>query len=107
MERPAPRRVALSGAARTPIAGGPPESLAIRSGGVVLRPGERMAAHDSGSYEEVLVVLAGAGEFIVSDGPRPVPAPETAVYCPPDTRHELVNTGSAELRCVHVAARTR
>jgi mannose-6-phosphate isomerase-like protein (cupin superfamily) len=76
----------------------------MRSGLVVLNPGESVGRHSTEGYEEVLVVLAGAGEMrFTSHDSLPLEAP-CAAYCPPRTEHDVTNTGTAPLRYVYVVA---
>jgi mannose-6-phosphate isomerase-like protein (cupin superfamily) len=91
--------------ARQPVLEGPPGTVTMRSGLVSLRPGESVGRHSTGDYEEVLVVLTGAGEmrFTAHDALRLL-AP-CAAYCPPKTEHDVTNTGNTPLRYVYVVAR--
>ncbi len=106
---PAPRTVswAPGSTGYTPIVTGPPESATMESGRVVVLPSEAGETHNSNRYEEVLVVLAGAGEMRITGGPVISLRPDSATYVPPDTEHTVVNTGKAPLRYVYVAAKTR
>jgi quercetin dioxygenase-like cupin family protein len=104
---PAPRLIALDvrATARQPVLEGPPGTVTMRSGLVTLDPGESVGRHSTGGYEELLVVLAGAGELrFATHDPLRLVSP-CAAYCPPDTEHEVVNTGTAALSYVYVVAR--
>jgi mannose-6-phosphate isomerase-like protein (cupin superfamily) len=86
---------------------GPPESAGMKSGYIVLSPGESVGKHSTGHHEELLVVLDGAGEMLFKDGSKlPVKA-NSAVYCPPETEHNVMNSGSQVLRYVYVVAEVR
>ena len=88
-----------------PLLAGPPETVTMRSGLVVLAPGKAVGKHSTGQHEEILVVLAGTGEMrITGESSLPVVA-GTAVYCPSGREHDVLNTGQAELRYVYVVAR--
>ena len=90
-----------------PLLGGPPETVTMRSGLVVLAPGKAVGKHSTGKLEELLVVLEGTGEMrITGEASLPVVA-GTAVYCPPGREHDVLNTGKAELRYVYVVARAQ
>lgn len=67
---PVPKVVALppNGTGYVPILGGPPESVTMESGYVVLLPSASGEKHSSKQYEEVLVVLAGVGEMRITGG---------------------------------------
>lgn len=87
-----------------PILTGPPESHVMQSGLVILKPDETVGKHSTKGHEEMLVVLEGEGEMIFADGSKlPVKA-NSALYCPPQTEHDVKNTGTALLRYVYVVA---
>ncbi len=89
------------------VLNGPPESMGMKSGYIVLGPGKSVGKHGTGHHEELLVVLEGAGEMLFKDGSKlPVKA-NTAVYCPPETEHDVMNSGRQVLRYVYVVAEVR
>ncbi len=89
------------------LLGGPPESVTMRSGLVVLAPQHSVGKHSTHQNEEILVVLEGKGEMIFKDNSSlPVEA-NHAVYCPPQTEHDVKNTGNSVLRYVYVVASAR
>jgi mannose-6-phosphate isomerase-like protein (cupin superfamily) len=86
------------------VLGGPPESVTMESGLVVLAPRRSVGKHSTGQHEELLVVLEGKGEMVFKDRPSlPVEA-NHAIYCPPQTEHDVKNTGTRMLRYVYVVA---
>jgi mannose-6-phosphate isomerase-like protein (cupin superfamily) len=89
------------------LLGGPPESAGMRSGLVVLQPGKSVGKHSTEAYEEMIVVLEGSGKMILADGRELAFAGGAALYCPPDTEHDMINTGSVPLRYVYIVAKTR
>lgn len=96
-----------SGADVTPLLSGPPESVNMKSGYVVLAPGKSVGKHSTEHNEEILVVLEGQGEMTFKGGSKlPVKA-NTALYCPPQTAHDVTNTGTGVLRYVYVVANAR
>lgn len=108
-DRPRPKVVALDNAGKDylRVLGGPPETVTMKSGLVVLALGKSVGKHTTGQHEEVLVILSGNGEMTLRDGSKlPVEA-NHALYCPPETEHNVTNTGDAELRYVYVVAATR
>jgi mannose-6-phosphate isomerase-like protein (cupin superfamily) len=89
------------------LLGGPPESVSMESGLVVLAPQQSVGKHSTGQHEELLVVLEGKGEMIFKNKfSLPVEA-NHAVYCPPQTEHDVKNTGTSVLRYVYVVADTK
>jgi mannose-6-phosphate isomerase-like protein (cupin superfamily) len=96
-----------SGKDVSPVLSGPPETVTMKSGFVVLAPGKSVGKHSTAQNEELLVVLAGQGEMTFKDGSKlPVQA-NTALYCPPETEHNVTNTGTEPLRYVYVVASTK
>ena len=79
----------------------------MRFGSVVLLPSKDVGKHSTGNNEEALVVLAGSGEMRMSSGVILKLKPYVVAYCPPETEHNVVNTGSDPLRYVYVVAKAR
>ena len=104
---PHPRVVELdaNGKKELRILGGPPDSYEMRSGLVVLPPGDSIGQHSTRMNEEVLVVLEGSGEMVFGDGSKLPVRANSAVYCPPHAIHNVVNTGRDVLRYVYVVSR--
>ncbi len=87
------------------LLGGPPETVTLRSGKVTLQPGETVGEHSTDSYEEIIIVLAGEGEFEYSDsGSIPFDA-DSVLYCPPNTTHNIRNAGSTPLQYIYVVGK--
>jgi len=105
--RPSPQVITLDSTADgyTRILGGPPATITMRSGQLILAPGMSVGRHNTERYEELVVVLAGAGEMRVTGGPTLNIREGTVAYCPPDTEHDIVNTGAEPLRYLYVVAR--
>ncbi|HWR67367.1 MAG TPA: cupin domain-containing protein [Bellilinea sp.] len=89
------------------LLGGPPESISMRSGKVVLQPGKTVGKHSTEGNEELLVLLAGEGLFLLSNGDKLEICAGKVLYCPPDTEHDVKNTGSMALEYIYVVAKTR
>ena len=86
------------------ILGGPPETVTMHSGLVVLEPGKSVGRHNTKNYEEVLVVLEGAGEMMITGGPTLELKGGSIAYCPPRTEHDVICAGSAKLKYVYIVA---
>lgn len=86
------------------VLGGPPETVTMHSGLVVLEPGKSVGTHNTKNYEEVLVVLEGAGEMIITGGSKLELKGGSIAYCPPRTEHDVTCTGSAKLKYVYIVA---
>jgi len=87
-----------------PILTGPPETVTMKSGYVVLEPGRSVGKHSTEHHEEILIVLEGQGEMRFHDGSKLELKARTALYCPPETEHDVWNTGNELLRYVYVVA---
>jgi len=87
------------------LLGGPPESVSIRSGKVVLQPGEAVGKHSTESYEELLIILEGEGLFLLDDGQHLEINANSVLYCPSKTHHDVKNTGLTPLRYIYVVAK--
>jgi mannose-6-phosphate isomerase-like protein (cupin superfamily) len=85
----------------------PPETVTMRSGSIVLLPSQNVGRHTTGNNEEVLVVFSGSGEMRLGDGTILNLRPYVILYCPPDTEHDVFNTGSEPLRYVYLVAQAR
>jgi mannose-6-phosphate isomerase-like protein (cupin superfamily) len=105
--QPRAKRVELdiSGTEYVRILGGPPESVTMRSGYVVLLPSQSVGRHSTGACEEMIVVLQGEGEMLFEDGSAMELRQHVVVYCPPETEHDVSNTGETPLRYIYMVAR--
>jgi len=88
----------------TPVLSGPPETVTMKSGYVILQPGKSVGKHSTEHNEELLVVFEGQGEMMFRDGSKVPVGANSAVYCPPQTEHNVTNTGGGALRYVYVVA---
>jgi quercetin dioxygenase-like cupin family protein len=86
------------------VLGGPPETITMHSGLVVLEPEKSVGTHNTKNYEEVLVVLEGAGKMVITGGPTLQLRAGTVAYCPPRTEHNVICEGPGRLRYVYIVA---
>jgi quercetin dioxygenase-like cupin family protein len=86
------------------VLGGPPTTHSMRSGCMVLDPGKSVGKHSTGGYEEVVVVFEGRGKMTITGGPELILGRGSVAYCPPQTEHNVTNTGSRRLRYLYVVA---
>jgi quercetin dioxygenase-like cupin family protein len=87
-----------------PILKGAPQTSGMRGGAVRLKPGESVGWHSTGQNEEALTILQGSGVANVQ-GHADVPfGAKMLVYIPPNTRHNVTNTGKEALEYVWVVA---
>jgi len=86
---------------------GPPETVTMHSGYMVLGPSKSVGKHSTRGYEEAVIVLSGSGEMKITAGPTFALIPYTVAYCPPLTEHDVVNTGNDTLRYIWLVAKAR
>jgi mannose-6-phosphate isomerase-like protein (cupin superfamily) len=89
------------------VLNGPPETVTMRSGYMVLAPSKSVGKHSTTDNEEVIVILAGTGEMRILGGPTLHIRPYYIAYCPPNTEHDVINMGTDTLRYVYIVARTK
>lgn len=68
------------------------DSVSMKSGHVVLAPGENVGGHSTQDNEEILVPLSGEGELRVPGRASMAARPGCVLYNPPQTMHDVVNT---------------
>jgi mannose-6-phosphate isomerase-like protein (cupin superfamily) len=102
----APRLIPLDrhAASKVQLFAGPPETVTMRSGYMVLAPSKSVGTHSTKTNEEILVVLAGQGEMKMTEGPTLQLQGYSVAYCPPNTEHDVRNVGSDTLRYVYIVA---
>jgi mannose-6-phosphate isomerase-like protein (cupin superfamily) len=99
-----PATMSLDCSADCPLLKGAPQTAGLRSGFVRLKPGDTVGWHTTGANEETLVILHGKGEAEI-EGAAAMPITEKMIaYIPPETRHNVKNTGEASLEYVYVVA---
>lgn len=109
MSKLTPRVIHLDvkGAEYFRILSGPPESASMRSGLVILSPGKSVGVHSTENFEELVIVLEGRGEAQITGHDSLAIGGGNAVYFPPETEHNIVNTGVGILRYIYVAAKAK
>ena len=81
---------------------GESQTCGMRSGRVYLAPGQSCGLHSTERHEEMLVFLAGQGELLIGDPPRRIQVGQGKVsYLPPNTVHDVENTGADPLAYVY------
>jgi mannose-6-phosphate isomerase-like protein (cupin superfamily) len=88
-----------------PLLQGPPQTCGMRSGRVSLDHGQYCSEHSTGKHEEVLVFLAGQGQALIGPDKTPHPVGQGKIlYIPPDTLHNIGNTGTELLVYIYCVA---
>jgi mannose-6-phosphate isomerase-like protein (cupin superfamily) len=83
---------------------GRPQTCGMRSGRVHLKPGEACGQHSTKDHEELLVFLSGRGELSIGDNDRFAVGAGKTAYIPPQTPHDVRNTGSDPLTYIYCVA---
>lgn len=89
------------------LLGGPPETRSIKSGLVTLSPGKSIGLHSTQSNEEVIVPLAGCGQLRLADHEPIDLSTGLIAYVPPQTEHDVINTGTVDLRYIFIVAQAQ
>lgn len=83
---------------------GKPQTHGMRSGRVHLEPGKACGQHSTKNHEELLVFLTGQGELLIGDTERLAVGAGKVAYIPPETLHDVQNTGSEPLAYIYCVA---
>jgi mannose-6-phosphate isomerase-like protein (cupin superfamily) len=76
----------------------------LRSGLVTLMPGRDVGWHSTETYEELLVILNGCGKLLSKGHADMDIACGQIAYNPPQTEHNVINTGPEPLRYIYIVA---
>ena len=80
------------------------QSCGMKAGRVIVEPGQSCGRHSTNDREELLVFLAGSGRAII-EGCEPFDVGLGKVaYIPPQTNHDIQNTGAEPLIYVYCVA---
>lgn len=79
------------------------KAVKMKSGLVVLAPGEEVGEHVTEAREELIIFLKGKAEVFSESEKSEVEAP-AAVYIEPEKKHNVINAGEGELRYVYTVA---
>ena len=83
---------------------GEPQTSGMRSGRVYLQPGKSCGSHSTKQYEEILVFLRGQGELSIGEEKCLDIGQGKVAYIPPNTAHDVKNTGSGPLVYIYCVA---
>jgi mannose-6-phosphate isomerase-like protein (cupin superfamily) len=83
---------------------GKPQTLGMRSGRVHLEPGQACGQHSTKNHEELLIFLSGQGELEIGPGDRLAVGVGKVAYIPPETLHDVKNTGAGPLIYIYCVA---
>jgi mannose-6-phosphate isomerase-like protein (cupin superfamily) len=83
---------------------GEPQTCGMKAGRVYLAPGESCGRHSTNDREELLVFLAGSGKAIIGKNDAFDVGFGKVAYIPPQTHHDVQNTGNEPLIYVYCVA---
>jgi mannose-6-phosphate isomerase-like protein (cupin superfamily) len=83
---------------------GAPQTCGMRSGRVRLAPGKSIGLHSTKGNEEMLVFLSGSGVARIGQDLHLQVGAGKAAYIPPQTTHDILNTGTTPLMYVFCVA---
>lgn len=75
----------------------------IKSGHVILKEGEEIGAHSTGNLEECLVILKGKGRLVADEEGLDF-EDDAVLYVPPETIHNVKNTGKGILEYIFITS---
>ena len=84
---------------------GQEQALSLRSGLVTLQPGQDVGAHNTESYEELIIVLEGEGELETELTGRIKIAKGQIAFNPTNTQHNVISTGKTPMKYIYIVAR--
>jgi len=90
-----------------PLLQGRPQTQGMRSGRTSLLPGQDCGEHSTNDNEEILAFLAGEGEVIIEKNSILQVSVERISYIPPETIHNVKNTGDEPLAYIYCVAPIR
>lgn len=79
----------------------------LKSGHVILKKGEEIGEHSTNGLEEALVILKGKGALIINSEEEFDFEKNTVLYIPPDTVHNIKNTGNGILEYIFITSNAK
>ncbi len=79
----------------------------IKSGHVILKEGEEIGEHSTGDLEEALVILKGKGQLAINKKENLDFEDNTVLYVPPQTIHNVKNTGPGILEYIFITSNAK
>jgi len=87
------------------LLGGKHKDYGLRSGLVSLKPKELIGEHKTEEKEEIIIILKGSAIVYYGKNKKIRAARNTFIYIPPETTHNVKNSGSKILQYVYVTAK--
>ncbi|MCX5699893.1 MAG: cupin domain-containing protein [Candidatus Omnitrophica bacterium] len=86
------------------LLGGPAKEKGLRAGLVTLKPKEFIGEHKTENKEEALIILKGSATVYYGRGKRIKASQNSLVFIPPETLHNVKNSGRKILQYVYITA---
>ena len=83
---------------------GIPATAGMKSGYVILKPGESVGEHKTEAKEEAILVLEGEAQVFCAGKVLFTVKERNLVYIPPETDHDIKNNGAKPLKYVYVVS---
>jgi len=83
------------------------DTSGIKVGHVILSSSENIGVHTTGEREEVIVILKGKGEASIGKNDVVNIKKNEVLYIPPQTEHDVKNTGSGILEYIFITSQTQ
>jgi mannose-6-phosphate isomerase-like protein (cupin superfamily) len=77
----------------------------LRSGFVTLRPKESIGGHKTDKKEEAIIIIKGSATIYYGRNKSIKAGKNTFIYIPPETEHDVKNSGSKILQYVYITAK--
>jgi mannose-6-phosphate isomerase-like protein (cupin superfamily) len=79
----------------------------MKSGHVILNAGEEIGEHSTDNSEEALVILKGKGQLVINKEEVLNIEGNTVLYIPPETLHNVKNTGGGTLEYIFLTSNAK
>ena len=86
---------------------GKPQTRGLRSGYVNLKPNQDVGEHNTENKEEIILILSGKAEIYCDKYPPISASSDSVIYIPPNTKHNVKNTGRGILRYIYIVNPTQ
>lgn len=81
------------------------KSVSMHSGRVFLKAGDNVGEHSTENYEELIVILKGYGEVENHLKERYEIKEGQVIYIPPNSSHNIYNTGTEPLIYIYIVSK--
>ncbi|MGB9697611.1 MAG: cupin domain-containing protein [Ignavibacteria bacterium] len=86
---------------------GEKDSVVFYSGVVTIAPNKAGHLHSTEIYEEMIVVLEGEGQVKITNNRNLDLKFGNVAYIPPNTEHQVFNTGIVNLKYIYIATKSK